>query len=88
MTIAFTPTGWEDYEFWQQNDQGNLEKINRLIKEIQREPFRGTGKPEALRGNLSGWWSRRINGEHRIVYKVEGSKPDQILTIVQCKFHY
>lgn len=88
MTIAFTLTGWEDYEFWQQNDQDNLEKINRLIKEIQRDPFRGTGKPEALRGNLAGFWSRRITGEHRLVYKVEGSKQDQVLTIIQCRFHY
>jgi toxin YoeB len=88
MTIAFTITGWEDYEFWKQNDQDNLEKLNRLIKEIQRDPFRGTGKPEALRGNLAGYWSRRITGEHRIIYKVEGAKPNQILTIIQCRFHY
>jgi toxin YoeB len=88
MTIAFTRTGWEDYEYWQQNDQDNVEKINKLIKEIQRDPFRGTGKPEALRGNLAGYWSRRITGEHRLVYKVEGTKPKQILTIIQARFHY
>jgi toxin YoeB len=88
MIIGFTPTGWEDYEFWQQNDQDNIEKINKLIREIQRDPFKGIGKPEALRGNLAGFWSRRITGEHRLVYKVEGSKPHQVLTIIQCRFHY
>lgn len=88
MIIAFTPTGWEDYEYWQQHDPDTLEKINNLIKEIQRDPFRGTGKPESLRGNLSGYRSRRISGEHRLVYKVEGAKPKQVLTIIQARFHY
>jgi toxin YoeB len=88
MIIAFTVTGWEDYEYWQQNDQDNVEKINKLIKEIQRDPFRGTGKPEPLRGNLGGYWSRRITGEHRLVYKVEGAKTQQTLIIIQARFHY
>ena len=88
MTISFTPTGWEDYEYWQQNDPGVQEKIHKLIKEIRRDPFRGIGKPEALRGNLAGYWSRRITGEHRLVYSVKGSKPSQVLTIIQCRFHY
>ena len=88
MIISFTHTGWEDYEYWQQNDPGILLKINKLLKEIKREPFRGIGKPEALRGNLAGCWSRRITGEHRLVYKVEGSKTDQTLTIIQARFHY
>jgi len=88
MTIAFTYSGWEDYEYWQHHDQGTLDKINKLIKEIQRDPFRGTGKPEALRGNLGEYWSRRITGEHRLGYKVDGSRPKQVLTIIQCRFHY
>ena len=88
MTIAFTPTGWEDYEFWQQSDPEILERVNRLIKEIAREPFKGIGKPEALRGNLTGYWSRRISDEHRIIYRVEGARPNQVLTIIQCRFHY
>lgn len=88
MIISFTLTGWEDYEYWQQNDPGTQEKIHKLIKEIRRDPFRGIGKPEALRGNLSGYWSRRITGEHRLVYSIKGSSPDQVLTIIQCRFHY
>jgi toxin YoeB len=88
MTIAFTLTAWEDYEYWLEQDQDNVEKINKLVKEIQRDPFKGIGKPEALRGNLAGYWSRRITGEHRLVYKVEGKRPAQLLTIIQARFHY
>lgn len=88
MIISFTPTGWEDYLFWQTNDPATLDKINELIRDTKRDPFRGIGKPEPLSGNLKGWWSRRITREHRLVYKIEGSKPNQNLIIIQARFHY
>jgi len=71
MTVSFTSAGWEDYLFWQANDSTTLRKINELIRDTKRDPFRGIGKPEPLSGNLKGWWSRRIIREHRLVYKVE-----------------
>lgn len=88
MLTAFTDHGWEDYVYWQENDHDTLEKINDLIKEIKRDSFKGKGKPEPLRGNLKGYWSRRITGEHRLVYRVEGKGNDQTLRIVQARFHY
>jgi toxin YoeB len=88
MLTAFTVHGWEDYVYWQENDPDTLEKINDLIKEIKRVPFKGKGKPEPLRGNLKGYWSRRITGEHRLVYRVEGKAEEQTLRIVQVRFHY
>jgi toxin YoeB len=75
---------WEDYLHWQQNDKSVLKKINALIKESMRTPFEGTGKPEALKENLSGFWSRRINLEHRLIYRV---KKDAIY-IAQSRYHY
>ena len=75
---------WQEYLYWQKQDRKTLERVNLLIKEAMRDPFRGIGKPEPLRGNLSGWWSRRITREHRLVYKVD----DGSLVIMQCKFHY
>lgn len=87
MKIVFTEKAWENYLYWVENDLVVLEKINLLIREIRRDPFRGLGKPEPLRGNLSGYWSRRITGKHRLVYHLKG-KPDQALTIIQARFHY
>ena len=84
MTLAWIEEGWEDYLYWQQVDKKNIKKINELIKAIQRTPFEGIGKPEALKENLSGWWSRRINLEDRLVYKVEHEK----IIILQCRKHY
>ena len=84
MKIFFLSTGWEDYLFWQQTDRKTLKKINELIKESMRIPFEGTGKPEPLKHDLSGWWSRRINLEHRLVYKVE----TEAIYILQCRYHY
>ncbi len=84
MKIIFHPNGWDDYIYWQQNDRKVLKKINKLIKEIMRDPFEGTGKPEPLKFDLSGFWSRRIDQEHRIVYRVE--KND--LHILTCRYHY
>jgi toxin YoeB len=75
---------WEDYLYWQQYDKSMLKKVNALIKEITRTPFQGTGKPEPLKENLSGFWSRRINHEHRLVYTVE---KDAVI-ILQCRYRY
>ena len=84
MKLIWLTGAWEDYLYWQQNDKKTLKKINSLIKEIQRTPFSGTGSPEALKHNLSGWWSRRINLEDRLVYKVE----NESIILLQCRKHY
>lgn len=84
MKVLFLTAGWEDYLYWQQSDKSILKKINSLIKEIDRMPFEGTGKPEPLKHDLSGWWSRRINLEHRLVYKIDGGA----IVILQCRYHY
>ena len=88
MKIVFWPTAWEDYLHWQMHDPKTLDKINALIAECHRHPFKGTGKPEPLGGNLSGWWSRRISGEHRLVYRVSGKGEAQALDVAQCRYHY
>ena len=82
--LLFTPSAWEDYLFWQNQDKKTLRRINTLIKSILRTPFEGEGKPEPLRGDLSGKWSRRIDGQNRIVYVAEEDK----VTILQCRTHY
>jgi toxin YoeB len=84
MRIIFMADAWEDYLYWQKNDKSILKKVNTLIKESMHTPFEGTGKPEALKENLAGFWSRRINLEHRLVYKVE----DEAIFILQCRYHY
>lgn len=84
MNVLFTPEAWDDYLWFQQNDKTSLKRINLIIKAIQRDPFEGIGKPEPLTHNLSGFWSRRITHEHRLVYAVEGSE----LQILQCRYHY
>lgn len=84
MKLVFAETAWEDYLYWQKTDKNLLKRINALIKEIQREPFSGIGKPEPLKHALSGYWSRRINDEHRIVYRVDGD----CLLIAQLRYHY
>jgi toxin YoeB len=88
MIVSFTPNAWVDYLYWQDNDPKIVERINELIKDISRDPFRGIGKPEPLRNNLSGQWSRRITGEHRLVYRVSGAKPEQTCMIISVRFHY
>ena len=88
MKLAWTENAWEEYEFWQKNDQQTVNKINGLLRNAKRTPFAGLGKPEPLKGDLSGFWSRRISGEHRLVYRVSGSGDDQQLEIIQCRFHY
>jgi len=84
MKIIFLGTGWEDYLYWQGIDKSMLKKINSLIKEIERLHFEGSGKPEPLKHNLAGWWSRRITLEHRLVYKIEKDS----IVILQCRYHY
>ena len=83
MKIVFTPNGWKDYSSWA-GDRKTLTRINRLITEATRDPGAGTGKPERLSGDLSGYWSRRIDQEHRLVYTVE----DDQLIVVQARYHY
>ena len=84
MDLVFLSTGWEDYLYWQKTDEKIVKRVNELIRQCQRTPFEGIGKPEPLRGNLSGWWSRRIDYEHRLVYKAENNN----LYILQCRKHY
>ena len=84
MRLLFSGQGWEDYLWWQARDRKTLERINALIKDASRNPFQGVGKPEPLRGDLSGWWSRRITQEHRLVYRAM----DGTLQIAQCRYHY
>ena len=82
--LLFTQSAWDDYVFWQTQDKKTLRRINTLIKSIMRSPFEGEGKPEELRGDLSGKWSRRIDSKNRIVYVVEAEN----VTILQCRTHY
>lgn len=84
MQIKFAEQGWQDYLYWQQTNKAALKRINTLIHDIARSPFDGIGKPEPLRHNLAGFWSRRINDEHRLVYAIE----DGCLLIAQCRYHY
>ena len=84
MLIRFHPRGWEDYLYWRQTDKAIVRKINQLIRDIQREPFSGVGKPEPRQHDFSGYWSRRITDEHRLVYAVAGDTLD----ILQCRYHY
>ncbi len=84
MRLVFAENAWEDYLYWQKTDQKTLKRINELIKEVQRSPFAGIGKPEPLKHSFSGYWSRRISSEHRMIYKVEGND----LLIAQLRYHY
>jgi toxin YoeB len=84
MKIVFSSQAWDDYLYWQQTDRKVLGRINDLIREIARTPCKGVGKPEPLRHALAGYWSRRINDEHRLVYKVEG----EAVMIAQARYHY
>ncbi|MGQ0800115.1 MAG: Txe/YoeB family addiction module toxin [Pseudomarimonas sp.] len=84
MKLIFSDAAWEDYLFWQKHDRKLLERINKLIKEAMRDPFAGTGKPEPLKHALAGYWSRRINDEHRMIYKAES----EALLIAALRYHY
>ncbi|HTT81626.1 MAG TPA: Txe/YoeB family addiction module toxin [Stellaceae bacterium] len=87
MRVLFTSSGWADYLAWQEHDRDTLRRVNELIRDIGRQPFRGIGKPEPLRGDLQGWWSRRITGDHRLVYRVAGVGEEQRIEIVACRYH-
>lgn len=84
MKLSFLEGAWEDYLYWSQTDKGMLKKINQCIKDCMRAPFCGIGKPEPLRFDLSGCWSRRLTHEHRFIYKIEGDS----LIVIQCRYHY
>jgi len=84
MNVTFSQIAWTHYVHWQVADKKMLKRVNRLIKECQHHPFEGAGKPEPLKGNLSGYWSRRIDQKHRLVYKATHDS----LIIVQCRYHY
>jgi toxin YoeB len=84
MILAWAEHAWDDYLYWQTTDKKTLKRINTLIQDIKRQPFTGIGDPEPLKHNWSGYWSRRIDREHRLVYKVDATT----VTIVQCRYHY
>jgi toxin YoeB len=84
MRLVFADQAWQDYLYWQQEDPAKVEKINAIIKDVRRDPFKGPGKPEPLRGALSGYWSRRTTDEHRMVCKVSGGD----LLVAQLRYHY
>ncbi len=88
MKIEFTKKANEEMAYWSDNDQEIVIKILKLIEDIKKSPFKGLGKPEPLKGDFSGYWSRRITNEHRLVYKIDGKNADKTLTIHQCRYHY
>jgi len=85
MNISFTETGWSDYLYWEGQDKKTLKQINKLIADIERNGYDGIGKPEPLRGELTGWWSRHIDNKNRLVYRLVG---DGAIEILQCRGHY
>ncbi|UVO55628.1 Txe/YoeB family addiction module toxin [Sphingomonas sp. SUN039] len=88
MKIVLSARAWGQYVAWQADDPKTAARINVMIDDIMRSPFRGIGKPEPLRENWRGWWSRRIDDEHRLIYRVTGAGEDQRLEIAQCRYHY
>ena len=88
MRVLFTPEDWADHLFWQEQDRTVLRRVNELIRDVQRDPFRGIDKPEPLRGDLQVWGSRWITGDHRLVYRVVGAGDERRLEIIACRYHY
>ena len=88
MKLLWTAQAWEDYLHWQANDPDILKKLNALLTDVARHPFQGLGKPEPLRGELAGWWSRRLTGDHRLVYRPVGADADRRIEIAVCRYHY
>ena len=88
MKLVFSDQAWEDYQHWVSTNDKISDRVNELIKQCKRTPFKGTGKPEPLKGDLTGWWSRRISQEDRMVYRVSGAGDSQSLEIAQLRFHY
>lgn len=88
MDQRFSSEAWEDCQDWLTTDRNILRRLNAVITDVRRSPFAGIGKPEPLKGDLSGWWARRITGEHRVVYRVVATDGEQVLEIAACRFHY
>lgn len=88
MRLVWADDAWNDYVAWQSADPSTVRKINELLKDVHRTPFKGLGKPEPLKGPLAGWWSRRITGEHRLIYRVAGKGEEQAIEIAQYRLHY
>jgi toxin YoeB len=88
LRVHFTDNGWEEYLYWCNHDPRVHARLNELIQDTRWTPFRGLGKPEPLKGQLAGFWSRRITGEHRLVYVVEGQGDSQCIIVAQCRYHY
>ncbi|MCV9965650.1 Txe/YoeB family addiction module toxin [Pararhizobium sp. BT-229] len=88
MKVLFSSKGWEHYLYWVETDRSTLLRLNKLIEECRRTPFSGLGKPEPLRGEFKGFWSRRINEEDRLVYRIMGTAETQTIEIVACRYHY
>jgi toxin YoeB len=88
MNIEFTPHAWEDFNYWIKYDLQKVQKIRVLIASIQSTPFKGIGNPEPLRHDLKGYWSRRIDAEHRLVYRIIGEEINQKVQVIQCRYHY
>jgi toxin YoeB len=88
VKTAFTDKGWEHYIYWCDHDRKMLARVNDLIRDAKRNPFSGIGKPEPLRNELAGWWSRRITQEHRLVYRVSETGDEQALEVAACRHHY
>jgi toxin YoeB len=88
VRVVFTPDGWDEFLHWARESADEHKRILDLIEGCRRSPFRGIGKPEPLKGHLTGYWSRRITGQHRLVYAVKGNGEDQHIVIVQCRLHY
>lgn len=87
MKLLWTARAWEDYLHWQASDRAVLDQLNALVADAMRHPFQGIGKPEPLRGDLAGWWSRRIAGDHRLVYRAIGRGDDGRIEIAACRYH-
>lgn len=88
MKIHWTEQGWSDYLHWQGADAKIVERVNELLREVRRHPFTGLGKPEPLRNEMAGWWSRRITQEDRLIYRVTGKGETQAIEIAACRYHY
>jgi toxin YoeB len=84
VKVLFSERAWDDYVHWQETDPSKLARINELIRDVRRQPFKGIGKPEPLRFGFAGYWSRRIDQQHRLIYKIEGDT----MLIAQCRYHY
>lgn len=88
MKVAFSSRSWEEFVWWHGRNPKLFGRLVALIEDVRRSPFRGIGKPEPLREDWTGWWSRRLDEEHRLVYRVAGKSADQQLEIAQCRYHY